>query len=251
MTDASDFVELRRWPVRVLLRVDLAESLGPWLLARHPVAPPDAMPFTSGRGGAWAFALADGRRAVFREYRRGGWLARWVSRTYLGLEARPFRELRVAVEARRRGIPTPEVLAARAVGRGVYRGAIVTAEVSGAVPVLDALAATPEAAVRRAIGAAAGQAVGAMQRGGLVHADLNCNNLLVRRTPADAQAFVIDLDRAWLTDGPLEAGARAAGLGRLARSLNKLDPDRTLGDADVRAAFRRGYEEAAGSSCAC
>lgn len=246
-----DFVEMRRWPVRVLVRADLAESLGRWLLERRPAPPPDAAGFSSGRGGARAFALPDGRRVVLREYRRGGWLARCVRRTYLGPRARPFHELAVTARARGRGIPTAEVLAARVVGRLVYRGAIVTLEIPGARPVLDALRAEASADGRQSIAAAVGRAVGAMHRQGLAHADLNCGNLLVAASAHGWDARVIDLDRAALVEPPLGDAGRRAALARLARSLRKLDPGAELAGPAVRAAFRAAYEEAAGSPCAC
>lgn len=247
----GDFVEIRRWPVRVLVRADLADSLGAWLLGRHPARPGGATAFASGRGAAWAFALPDGRRVVLREYRRGGWIGRCVRRTYLGWTARPFRELAVTDHARRRGVPTAEVLAARAVGRLVYRGAIVTAEIPDARPALDLLRALPAADARAAVATAVGRTVGTMHRLGLVHADLNCDNLLVAKAPDGWEARVIDLDRARLVDPPVGGPERAAALARLGRSLRKLDPGGTIATEALRAAFRSGYEKGANLPCAC
>lgn len=247
----TNFVEVRRWPVRILVRADLADSLGAWLLGPNPTAPAGATAFTSGRGAAWAFALPDGRRVVLREYRRGGWLGRFVRRTYLGWTARPFRELAVTARAHRRGVPTAEVLAARAVGRLVYRGAIVTAEIPAARPVLDVLRALQAADERLAVATAVGRTVGAAHRLGLVHADLNCDNLLVAGSPGDWEARVIDLDRARLVDPPVGERDRAAALARLARSLRKLDPGGAIAPEPMRAAFRSGYEQGASFTCAC
>jgi 3-deoxy-D-manno-octulosonic acid kinase len=247
----AGFVELRRWPVRVLVRAELADSLGEWLLERRVTPPADATRFATGRGGTWAFSLPDGRRAVFREYRRGGWLARVVRRSYLGFEARPFREVAVAARAWRRGVPTAEVLAARVIGRVLYRGAIVTALIPGATPALDALRAAATEADRLAIASAVGHAVGEMHRLGLVHPDLNCQNLLVAPGPDGVVARVIDLDRASLVDPPVGVTERASALARLGRSLRKLDPEGRLGTEAARGAFRAGYEEAAHLPCAC
>ena len=91
---------------------------------------------------------------MLRSYRRGGVAARVVRETYLGLGARPFRELVVTTEARRRGVAAPEVLAARVEGRLAYRGAIVTAEIAGTVTLLEALRQADDGARRRALAAA-------------------------------------------------------------------------------------------------
>lgn len=245
------FVEIRRWPVRALLRADLVGAMGEWILAREVTLPPDATAFASGRGGARAFALPDGRRVVWREYRRGGWVGRWVRRTYAGFVARPFQEVVVTARARARGIPTAEVLGARVIGRGVYRGAIVTAEIAGATPALDALRSVTGRETANAIAGAVGRAVGSAHAHGLAHADLNCNNLLVAERPEGWQAWVIDLDRARLVRPPLATRERAGALARLARSARKLDPAGTAITPGLRAAFRAAYEEAAGEPCGC
>lgn len=251
MIDARDFVEIRRWPVRVLVRADLAQTLGEWLLGRALERPADATGFDTGRGGAWTFALPGAGRGVYREYRRGGWLAHCVRRTYLGAEARPFRELAVTARAAARGIPTAEILAARVVGRLVYRGAVVTALIPDAGPALAALRAAATPAERDEVATVLGRTVGTMHRLGLVHADLNCDNLLVARSEDGVEARVIDLDRARLVEPPVAAVDRAAVLSRLERSLRKLDPEAEVGTQAVRLAFKRGYEEAADLPCGC
>ena len=245
-------VVLRAGGVRVAVRRDLADELGALLLARRLRIPAGAEPLAGGRGGAFRLRLRNGLGTVVRSCRRGGLLARLVRETYLGVVARPWRELAVAHEARRRGVPTPEVLAARVVGRGMYRGAVVTAEVEGGVPLVEALRAAGEEMARTAIAAAAGAAVAKMHRAGLMHRDLNATNVLVRTVPGcPPVAVVIDLDRARLCRGPLAPRQRRAMLARLARSLEKLDPGGALSGSGERTAFRGAYEAALGEPCGC
>lgn len=235
--------------VRAAVRSDLAPVLGPWLLGRELVAPPDAEPIARGRGAAYRATLPGGVRAVVRPYRRGGMLGRIVRATYLGLGSRPrpLRELIVTAEARARGVATAEVLAARIDGGVAYRGTLVTAEVAGATPLIDALAGeTPTR--RAALGTAAGHAVARLHAAGVVHADLNLTNILVTDGGGVPTAVLVDFDRARLASPPLTARVRRRMLARLARSARKLDADGTLvGDAAV--AFRRAYEADTGRSC--
>lgn len=244
-------VLLRAGRVRVAVRNDLRPALGDWLLARELVAPPGSQPLAGGRGGAFRIGLPGGGSAVVRPCRRGGLVARAVRETYLGVVARPWRELLVSEEARRRGVPTPEILAVRVEGRFRYRAAVVTAEIGGARTLLDVLRGGdgPE---RRAAAAAAGTAVARMHRVGLVHADLNAGNILIHPGPGTAMAAtVIDLDRARFGREPVAPRRRRAMLARLARSLAKADPGGALLAGPERVAFRGAYEEAMGTPCAC
>ncbi len=252
MTVPASYALLRRDGIRVAVRKDLEAALASWLLAPTLELPADATPVASGgRGAAFRVRLPDGTRSVVRRYRRGGLLGRWIRETYLGVVARPLRELAVTVEARRRGVAAPEVLAARVEGRFVYRGVLVTAELPDARTLVDALATAPDAAARQAMAASAARAVGVMHRAGVFHADLNMTNLLTRSTAGGVEVAVLDFDRARVGRAPLGARACARNLRRLARSLRKLDPaGRLAGPADV-AAFRQAYAVALGAPCAC
>jgi tRNA A-37 threonylcarbamoyl transferase component Bud32 len=251
VTVPGGFVRLDRGDVRVLVRQDLATTLGRWLLDRAPAEPPGTTRIQGGRGGARVLRVADGPWVVVRPYRRGGWPARIVRESYVGCRPRPFRELAVAVEARARGLPTAEPLAASVAGRLVYRGVLVTAEIASARPLLEALRGLGGDADRIAVASAAGRSVGAAHRLGLVHADLNCDNVLVVGPPGPVSAYVIDLDRARLARGRVPDRLRASSLARLGRSLRKLDPDARLVPERLRLAFRAAYEEEAQARCAC
>ncbi len=249
MTVPAGYVMLRRGRVRAIVQGDLRSALESWLLAAPLPVPSGALPVAGGRGAAWRFALPGGRRAVLRCYRRGGAPARVVRETYIGIAARPFRELAVTVEARRRGVAAPEVLAARVEGRLAYRGAIVTAEVPDTVTLLDALRAAGDGGRRRTLAEDAGRLVATMHRAGVWHADLNLTNLLAPASGAGALT-IVDFDRARLAPGPLAPGARRGNLARLARSLRKLDPEGRLAAPEDIAAFHQAYATVVESPCA-
>jgi 3-deoxy-D-manno-octulosonic acid kinase len=243
------YTVLRRWHVRALVRSDLVTDLAPWLLASRLVVPQGSQALRGGRGAAHRVRLPGGIAAVLRYYRRGGWLARLVRESYLGSTARPFRELVVTVEARRRGVAAAEVLAARVEGWLTYRGAIVTAEVPDAVPVIEALRdATGDR--RRALATAVARVVADMHRAGVFHGDLNLTNLVARGVTAGPDVTILDFDRARVGRAPLGARARERNLRRLARSLRKLDPAGHLAAPDDVAAFHAAYASAMEAPCA-
>ena len=232
--------------VRAAIRRDLVPRIGPWLLAPALELPRTAEAVGSGRGSTWRMELPGGLRVVVRLYRRGGLVARLVRETYVGPRPRPLHELAVTVEARRRGVPAPEVLGARVEGGLVYRGALVTAEVPDARTLIAALREAPGPRERCELAGRAGGAVARLHDAGVYHADLNLTNLLV----ASKGVHVIDFDRARVAAGPLGARGRRRNLARLARSLAKLDPDDALGGPELRRAFAVGYGPNAGAACA-
>jgi 3-deoxy-D-manno-octulosonic acid kinase len=246
----SGYVRIGDGNVRAVVRADLASALGAWLLAPRLVLPPDAQPLGAGRGAAWVTTLA-GTAAVVRLGRRGGLVARLVRETYLGLRPRPLRELAITVEARRRGVAAPEVLAARVEGRLAYRGALVTVAVPEAATLIAAFAAADPAA-RRELALRAGRAVAVLHDAGIRHADLNLTNILVHPGGDGPAIVLVDFDRAHLAPGPLGARARRGNLARLARSARKLDPSGAFAGAEERRAFLRGYApERPEATCAC
>lgn len=237
-------------PVRAAIRADVIDDLRAWLLAEPLSRPADAENVDGGRGSAYRATLPGGRRAVVRPYRRGGILGRVVQAHYLDPTPRPFLELIATEAARDRGVIAPEVLGARVDGGVLYRGTLVTVELAGRVPLIVALRATRESGVRQRLAASAGRAVARLHREGVFHADLNLANLLVDPQAPDAEATVIDFDRARLTDAPLPARARRRNLERFERSRRKLDPDDAVSGGAVAAAFESAYRAALEPSCA-
>lgn len=182
-----------------------------------------------GRGALSAIQLSDGATALVRQYHHGG-LLRGLTRTwFFTWPPRPFRELSVTEELRRRGVRTLEVYAA-CVSRGVgpfYRGWLVTKELAGAADLWSAL---QNGFIERAGLEASLQAVAAsiraMHREGIYHSDLNLKNILVRMEGEGVVSYIIDFDKAKLVLGKLPTELAKKNLDRLLRSICKLDPER-------------------------
>ena len=195
--------------------------------------------------GALAVLRLDGGDALVRPYRHGGALRAFTGDYFLTWPPRPFRELALTEAARRRGVPTVEVLAAivEPVGGPVYRGWLVTRRLQGARDLWAAAQAdAPDA--KRADWQAAARAVRAMHRFGIDHRDLNLKNILVRSENESARGYIIDFDKSRLCAGEVSPPRAKNNLDRLERSINKLDPGRrhvTAADWDL---FLRVYREA-------
>jgi 3-deoxy-D-manno-octulosonic acid kinase len=182
-----------------------------------------------GRGNIRSIALPGGGTALVRRYRRGGMARLVTSDVFFTWPPRPFAEVKVTETARRRGVPTLEVLAAcveKAWGP-FYRGWLVTRQVAGAEDLWSALQ-------RRAFVAGekdelircVAHAVREMHRAGIDHADLNLKNILVRWNAQHIQCYVIDFDKAKLYPHELSRERAAKNLRRLLRSVVKLDSSR-------------------------
>ncbi|MFU1907446.1 3-deoxy-D-manno-octulosonic acid kinase [Bordetella avium] len=171
----------------------------------HPVQ-------AGGRQAAW-FVQGAGWEGVLRGYRRGGLIARIARQAYVWTgeaRTRAFREFRLLASMKAAGLPVPAPLAAAYWRDGLsYRAAILVERVPGA----RALAAD----LSEAACVSAGQAIAAMHRAGVWHADLNAFNILLDTA---GKAWLIDFDRG--RGGGLSAAQRAANMQRLLRSLVKV-----------------------------
>lgn len=160
-------------------------------------------------------------QVVAKGLSRGGIIGALFRSLYADPE-RPAREALVAEQLAARGLPTPPIVAARAlrVAPGLHRLELASARVAGARDLLDALR-DPAADDRQRAGwaAAAGRTLRRLHDEGLQHRDLQVKNLLVG--PGSAELLtVIDLDRCLL--GPsLSEDQREASLARFGRSLAK------------------------------
>ena len=194
-----------------------------------------------GRGGAWFIDAKDGhpvRRAVLRQYLRGGLVAAFNRETHLwrGIgRVRSFDEFRLTRELHGRGLPVPQPLAAYYLRNGLgYRAAILLDRIEGVRSLGDRAGVAGEGAPWEE----AGRLVARFHRSGLDHADLNAHNLLFDTT---GQGWMIDFDRCKLRIPA--TGWREANLARLRRSLIKLRGERTV-DAVLadHARLRAGYD---------
>lgn len=182
-----------------------------------------------GRGDLRELTLSDGTTALFRRYHHGGLLRALTGRYFLSWPPRPFRELSITEELRRRGFPTVEVYAAcvEKVAGPVYRGCLVTRRLEGAQDLWAALQNdfTERAGLEATLRAVAA-AIRRMHREGIFHRDLNLKNILVRSSGGAVESHVIDFDQAVLVLGQVPELLARKNLNRLLRSIRKLDPAR-------------------------
>jgi 3-deoxy-D-manno-octulosonic acid kinase len=173
-----------------------------------------------------ALKLEEGAELFVRINRRGGLIRLALKDLYVGTRPRPLRELVVATEARRRGIPIAEPIGAiiEWVAPIVYRGMFLTRALTG-MTLWEFLCIDDDALVRAHVIEQARQVVDSMHRLGLFHADLNLHNLFVTQSHENFAIVILDLDKARLLQGPVPAKMRARNFARLRRSVRKLDPD--------------------------
>ena len=194
-----------------------------------------------------------GAAYVVRAFRHGGLLRFVTGDRYLD-PARPIRQLILAHTMRSRGLPTPEVVAARARSlggpAGGYRLALVSRRVVDARDGGETLermrGGEIEASVRAGLFAACGALIRSLHEAGFEHADLQPRNLLVRRAapaPEPPELLVIDLEGSRLGDRPLGERERVRNLARLARAVLRRESRGTpfLRSADL-VRFLRAYE---------
>jgi 3-deoxy-D-manno-octulosonic acid kinase len=181
-----------------------------------------------GRAPIRARILPDGETALIRSYCHGGLLRALTGEWFFTWPARPFRELAITEELRRRGVRTVEVFAAcvRRGGGPFYRGWLVTRQLAGAEDLWSALRSglVSRVGMESAMRAVA-ESVRAIHREGVYHDDLNLKNILLRLENGGVASYIIDFDKAKLFLGrlPVEVGRR--NLKRLRRSALKLDPE--------------------------
>jgi 3-deoxy-D-manno-octulosonic acid kinase len=202
----------------------------------------------SGRTPLLELALSDGR-ALVRRSRHGG-LLRWLTGArFLGW-SRVASEVVLAERLRELGLPTPEVLAARAERRGPFwRLELVSRRVEGGVDLAEALERLREGRIeeraRRTLSTSLGALVARLHRSCFVHADLNPRNLLL-----DEDGLTRGAVRTWILDlggsrfvAELDDGLRLANLRRLYRAVRRREArGRRFLRASDYARFLRGYE---------
>jgi tRNA A-37 threonylcarbamoyl transferase component Bud32 len=93
---------------------------------------------------------------------------------------------------------------------------------------------------KRRICRAVADVVAALHNAGILHADLNLQNILVRDPLDDPEAFIVDLDRACVF-GDLDLPQRMSNLVRLDRSVEKWPESRSAIGLTDRVAFMRAY----------
>jgi hypothetical protein len=212
-----------RLVVRAEVRADIERLLRCWATGALPAG----RSLTGGRGGASAFDLAPHLAVVLRPCRRGGLPGRFNRDLYFGVRPRPFRELVLTEELRRRGVPTPEVLGVAVlwVFPGCYRGAVVSREVTGALNLWRYLCSVEPGQRERICGEIAAVTI-RMHDAGAVHPDLNLQNYLVKTHERGTEILIIDCDGVRLR--PVTPHDRRAAFQRICRSIQRLDANETV-----------------------
>jgi tRNA A-37 threonylcarbamoyl transferase component Bud32 len=187
-------------------------------------------PERGGRQGLRVFCPGGrrGDRFVIRHYGRGGLLRRILGDRFI-LGSRPFQEMLITEEIRKRGVPTAQVVAAlchRSWGP-FYRGELITKEIPGARDLCAFLSDFGEfrskkaVALKRETARQAARAVRAMHDQGVSHGDLNLKNLLVQTsTRRGPKVYIIDFDRSKCVPG-LSTQSKIKNIFRLNRSVEK------------------------------
>ena len=200
-----------------------------------------------GRGQLHFLQLENGERALVRVYRHGGVLRRITGDFFFTWPPRPFRELAVTEEARHRGVPTLEVLAAcvRRAWGPFYRGWLITRELTGADDLWAALQSERYVgAAREPLLKSVAGSIKRMHRRGVVHRDLNLKNILVRREADELRSYIIDFDKAKFFPEAVSSWMVDRNLSRLLRSVSKFDPDGRRVTPEDWKLFLRFYREA-------
>jgi len=177
----------------------------------------DALHVQAGGRGGVAIITTPAGECVLRHYRRGGMVAMLMGDRYLWTGAdktRAFAEFRLLAEITRRGLPGPQVVAARYHRRRLYYTAdLITRRIDYARTLAECLDAKQ---LDIKLAEQVGTLIARFHRAGIWHADLNAHNILA--TPD--QLYLIDFDRGELR---VPAAAwRLSNLQRLRRSLIKL-----------------------------
>ena len=199
-----------------------------------------------GRAKLRTVRLGNGDTVLLRQYRHGGAFRRLTGGMFFTWPPRPFRELIITEELRRRGIPTVEVYGAcvEPVFGPFYRGWLATRAIPGAQDLWAALQSgfvrdSGEEGCLRAVA----RSVRLLHLEGVYHADLNLKNILVRLENDSVTAYIIDFDKAKLLLGSLPWRLAKRNLDRLLRSVCKLDPERRYFSLDRWDDFLKFYHQ--------
>lgn len=174
----------------------------------------------TGRGVAWQVETPVGP-AVLRRFRRGGMVAGLLGDRYMftgWARSRAFREWRLLVMMRARGLPVPIPLAASCERAGPwYRAGLLTTLIPGTDTLADRVeTGNLDDDEWRAVGSA----IRKFHDAGVEHADLNCRNILL---DGGGEVYLLDFDRGRLSSPGVVK--RRHMLSRLRRSLDKAGRD--------------------------
>ncbi len=220
----AEFVRIRLGQRVLVLHRDLL-AYAPALTGRLREIAAGHQSGEGNRGSGYRVFLGHGPELFIRRAQRGGLMRFFFSSTFFGENPRPFQELLIASEARRRGVALPQPMGAAVdwIAPGVYRGFFLTRALKG-MTMWEFVRADDDPVVRAHVMLKARAAVATMHNAGVFHADLNLHNLMVTQAGESFVVMILDFDKARLYDHPLSAGLRHRNAQRLLRSARKLDP---------------------------
>ena len=183
-----------------------------------------------GRGKVKVIAFPEGgdERLVIRHFQRGGKIQKFVSDLYFG-QSRPLKELWTGYLAKKKGVPTVEIIAAchTKVFWKFHRGDLVTREIKGGKDLatylvkLDRPLRKEKILEKRRVITRVGEVVRLMHDAGIFHGDLNLKNIILQFTESQSlNIYLIDWDKSFFRS-PLKESLRIRNLLRLNRSAEK------------------------------
>jgi len=164
------------------------------------------------------------RQWIVRHYNRGGAVARILGDRYLRLgRQRPLLEIQASSAALSRGVAVPRIAAAVVYPAGLfYRADVAMHYIAGSLDLASSLFDREDAVEgisRQVALRAARELIRTMSANGILHADLNAKNILLKGSDTP-EPYLLDLDRCRILDRLSEAQERVM-LNRLRRSLRK------------------------------
>jgi len=183
-----------------------------------------------GRGTVTTMALpgTTTERIVIRQYRRGGKIQKVLSDIYWG-SSRPLKELWIGYQARRKGLPTAEVIAAfhHRIFWRFHRGHLVSREIMRGKDIISYLEGLSrplkreEIIQKRKAITVVANLIRKMHDVGIWHADLNLKNIIIQLDHQNGlKGYIIDFDKSRMNP-KLSENERVQNLLRLNRSAEK------------------------------
>jgi len=174
-----------------------------------------------GRATTYRLQHQDSAQAwVLRQYRRGGLFGKLVKNKYFFAnedKVRSIAECRVLSHLRKHNLPVPKPIGAMYIRKGRFYSAAIITEYIPDTKTLSAYLAKGEEVNWKQVA----KAIYEVHHAGLLHSDLNTHNILLNN---NAEAFIIDLDKARYIPGVNLGSQHRTSLQRLRRSIEKVSP---------------------------
>ena len=166
-------------------------------------------------------------RMIIKHYEHGGLFRKITRDIFLG-NSRPFRELAILEVASRKGVPVPQVLAARVdrILGPFYRGEIAYKEIPDSSNLLEYLNRLNQKPLKekifqkREIINSLAEVIKKMHTLGIYHGDLNVKNVLIQNVGKKVGVYLVDFDCSKIKDS-LTLRDRLNNLNRFHRSCQK------------------------------